>query len=184
MDDKKEIEELVLKLQDKKGRSIAFSRLMQLTQERIYWNIRKMVLNHDDANDVLQNTYMKAWRAIDNFRGDSQFFTWLYRISVNESLTFLSQQRIKNINSPLDLEDLLVSRMKADVYFDGNEAQEKLQKAILTLPEKQRLVFNMKYFDNMKYEDMSKILGTSEGALKASYHIAVKKIEAILREED
>ena len=136
-----------------------------------------MVLSHDDSNDVLQNTFMKAWNGLDGFRGDSQISTWLYRIATNETLTFLSNKRMRNQHSIDELEENMFSNLQADNYFNGNELQLKLQKAILTLPEKQRLVFNMKYFDDLKYEEMETILGTSVGALKASYHHAVKKIE-------
>lgn len=150
---------------------------------QLYWHIRQMVLVHDDANDVLQNTFMKAWNALDSFRGDAQISTWLYRIATNETFTFLSQKRIKNALSLDEIEDLLLENLKADQYFDGDDAQIKLQKAILTLPEKQRLVFNMRYYDEMSYSQMSEILETSEGALKASYHHAYKKIEAALKED-
>lgn len=149
-------------------------------QEKLYWHIRKMLLSHDDTNDVLQNTFLKAWNGIDNFRGESQISTWLYRIATNETLTFLANKRIRNIQSINDVEDLLLQNLRSDNYINGNEAQLKLQRAILTLPEKQRLVFNMKYFDEMKYEEMEAILGTTVGALKASYHHAVKKIEKFL----
>ncbi|HKL95903.1 MAG TPA: sigma-70 family RNA polymerase sigma factor [Paludibacteraceae bacterium] len=162
----------------------AFSAIVRLTQEVLYWHIRKMLLSHEDTNDVLQNTFLKAWSGITNFRGDSKITTWLYRIATNETLTFLSQQRMKNVTSSLDLEDVLLNKLESDTYFSGDEAQKKLQKAILTLPEKQRLVFNMKYFDDMKYEEMESVLGTSTGALKASYHHAVKKIERFLLNED
>ncbi len=149
-------------------------------QEKLYWHIRKMLLSHDDTNDVLQNTFLKAWNGIDNFRGESQISTWLYRIATNETLTFLANKRTRNIQSINDVEDLLLQNLRSDNYINGNEAQLKLQRAILTLPEKQRLVFNMKYFDEMKYEEMEAILGTTVGALKASYHHAVKKIEKFL----
>ena len=142
-----------------------------------------MLISHEDTDDVLQNTLMKAWVGINNFRGDSKLSTWLYRIAVNETLTFLNNQRIKNLSSMLDMEDILLSKLEADSYFDGNEAEAKLQKAILALPDKQRLVFNMKYFEEKTYEEMEEILGTSVGALKASYHHAVKKIEHFLTED-
>jgi RNA polymerase sigma-70 factor (ECF subfamily) len=165
---------LIAQLQDEFLRERAFNQIVKLYQQQIYWQIRKMVLCHDDANDVLQNTFIKAWNALESFRGESKISTWLYRIAVNESLTFLSKQRQKTG----DLEDVMLHKMEADSYFDGDEIALKLQQAILTLPDKQRLVFNMKYFDDMKYEEMEEILGTSVGALKASYHLAVKKIEA------
>lgn len=170
-------EELVYQLADPKLRGQAFSKIIRLWQERIYWHIRKMVLDHEDANDVMQNTFMKAWNGLESFRGESQFSTWLYRIATNETMTFLSSKRLKYMSSMDDVESVLLSQLKADTYFDGNEAELKLQEAILSLPEKQRLVFNMKYFDDLTYEQMEAILGTSVGALKASYHHAVKKIE-------
>lgn len=165
-------------------RAAAFSRLVKLLSRPLYWHIRKMILNHDDTNDVLQTTFMKAWSALDSFRGDSQIHTWMFRIATNETLTFLAAQRMRNVNSSLEMEELLLSNLKSDVYFNGDDIQRKLQEAILQLPEKQRIVFNMKYFSDMKYEEMEQILGTSVGALKASYHHAVKKIEAFLTECD
>jgi RNA polymerase sigma-70 factor (ECF subfamily) len=141
-----------------------------------------MVLSHDDANDILQDVFIKAWTNLENFRGESKLTTWLYRIAINESITFLNKKRIQNNISIDDDNIFLLNTIESDEYFDGDEAQKLLQKAILTLPDKQRLVFQMKYFEEMKYEDMSEILGTSVGALKASYHHAVKKIEKILGE--
>jgi len=175
---------LVEKLQDSKTQQSAFSELVKEFSEPLYWQVRKIVLSHDDANDVLQNTFIKIWTSIDNFRGDSKLSTWLYRIAINESITFLNKQRSANNVSMDDADSFLISRLEGDEYFDGDEAQLKLQKAILTLPEKQRIVFNMKYFDEMKYEEMSDILETSVGALKASYHHAVKKIEEFLSTEN
>jgi RNA polymerase sigma-70 factor (ECF subfamily) len=175
---------LLLQLSDSKQRRKAFDSLVKMTKERLYWHIRKMVLVHDDANDILQNTYLKAWKSIDSFRGESQLYTWLYKIATNETLTFLSLQRMRNISTPVDYEDLMISRMEADVYYDGDEMQKKFQRAIMSLPEKQRLVFNMKYYEDMKYDEISEITGTSVGALKASYHHAVKKIEQFIKNED
>lgn len=142
-----------------------------------------MVLSHDDANDLLQNTFMKAWNGLDNFRGESQLSTWLYRIATNETLTFLSTKK-NNTKSISDLEENMIQNLHSDSYFDGDEAQLLLQKAILTLPEKQRLVFNMRFFEDINYEEMSKILETSVGALKASYHHAAKKIEDFISGEN
>lgn len=176
--------ELVVLLADPSKRAQAFAHVVRSWQERIYWHIRKMVLCHEDANDVLQNTFMKAWKGIDSFRGDSMISTWMYRIATNETLTFLANKRLRNVQSIDDEETILYQKMEADTYFDGNEAEAKLQRAILTLPEKQRLVFNMKYFDDITYEQMESILGTSVGALKASYHHAVKKIERFIEQED
>ncbi len=164
-------------------KSKSFSEIVRTYQERLYWHIRQMVLVHDDANDVLQNTFLKAWRGLDNFRGDSQISTWLYRIATNETLTFLAQKRMRNVFSMDETEDLLLNNLQADSYFDGDEAQLKLQKAILTLPEKQRLVFNMRFYEEMPYNEMSEILETSVGALKASYHHASKKVEEFLKKE-
>lgn len=169
--------ELLLGLKNKQKKASAFSEIVRLYQERLYWHIRKMVLLHDDANDVLQNTFIKAWNGLEGFRGDSQISTWFYKIATNETLTFLANKRQRNHTSMDDEESLMQQNLQSDTYFDGDEVQLMLQKAILTLPEKQRLVFNMKYFDDITYEQMEAILGTSVGALKASYHIAVKKIE-------
>ncbi|MDU1903939.1 MAG: sigma-70 family RNA polymerase sigma factor [Dysgonomonas sp.] len=175
---------LIKRLQDEKTQRDAFSVLVKTYSEQLYWQIRKIVLSHEDANDVLQNTFIKIWTNIDNFRGDSKLVTWLYKIAINESITFLNKQRQQQ-NIPLDDEEnFLASKLESDSFFDGDEAQLLLQKAILTLPEKQRIVFNMKYFDEMKYEEMSKVLDTSVGALKASYHHAVKKIEEFLSSAD
>jgi RNA polymerase sigma-70 factor (ECF subfamily) len=177
-------EDLLQQLNNPKKRAAAFSSLVRSYQERLYWHIRKMVLSHDDANDVLQNTFMKAWNGLDGFRGDSQVSTWLYRIATNETLTFLSNKRLRNLQSMDGDEDLMLQNLQSDSYVDGTELQIRLQKAILTLPDKQRLVFNMKYFEDITYEQMESILGTSVGALKASYHHAVKKIEKIFSEEN
>lgn len=174
---------LIERLHNSKTQQAAFSELVKEYSESLYWQIRKIVLSHDDANDVLQNTFIKVWTNVDNFRGDSKLSTWLYRIAINEAITFLNKQRASNNISMDDADTFLLSRLESDDYFDGDEAQVQLQKAILTLPEKQRIVFNMRYFDEMKYEDMSDILETSVGALKASYHHAVKKIEEFLSTE-
>lgn len=176
-------DEIVEQLRDPARQRDAFARVVNLYGEKLYWQIRKMVLNHDDANDLLQNTFLKAWTNIDYFRGEAKLSTWLYKIAVNECITFLNRQRNINNVSIDDTDVFLLERLKGDEYFDGDEAQLKLQNAILTLPEKQRLVFTMKYFDEMKYEDMSDILGTSVGALKASYHHAVKKVEEFLTKD-
>jgi RNA polymerase sigma-70 factor (ECF subfamily) len=158
----------------------AFEQIVNFFSEKLYWQIRKMVLSHDDANDLLQNTFIKAWMNIDLFRGEAKLSTWLYKIAVNESITFLNKQRQQN-NLSLDDEDIFrTAKLEADEYFDGDAAQLKLQKAIQTLPEKQRAVFNLRYYDEMPYEEISEIVGTSVGALKASYHHAVKKVEDFL----
>lgn len=158
----------------------AFRALLALYKERLYWHIRNIVKSHDDADDVLQNTFIKIYKNIHSFKGDSKLFSWMYRIATNESITFLNKNaKLLQITSEA-VQQLAINNLASDVYFEGNAIQLKLQQAIATLPEKQQLVFNMKYFEDIKYKDMSIILETSEGALKASYHIAVKKIEAYL----
>lgn len=181
--DKQEELILVEMLQDEKQKRKAFDKLISAYSENLYWQIRKMVLCHDDANDVLQNSFLKAWINIGQFRGDSRISTWLYRIAINETYTFLNKERQRNQSSITDLEDVMAINLQSDPYFSGDEAALKLQKAILSLPEKQRLIFNMKYYDDLKYEEISDILGTSVGALKASYHYAVKKIESYMTME-
>ena len=173
-------EVIVARLQDPRHCREAFTQVVKQYSESLYWQIRKMVVSHDDADDLLQNTFLKAWQNIIYFRGDARLSTWLYRIAINETLTFLARQRQQN-NVPLDGEDtFLIEQLESDEWFDGDEAQRLLQEAVFRLPEKQRLIFNMHYFDEMKYEEISRILGTSVGALKASYHHAVKKIEEYL----
>ncbi|GHU81835.1 DNA-directed RNA polymerase sigma-70 factor [Bacteroidia bacterium] len=176
-------EELVERLRDNTTLRSAFTQVVSMYSEKLYWQIRKMVLSHDDANDLLQNTFMKAWMNIEYFRGDAKLSTWLYKIAINECITFLNRQRATQNVSMDDTDVYLLERLKGDEYFDGDEAQMKLQQAIVQLPEKQRLVFNLKYFEDMKYENMSDILGTSIGALKASYHHAVKKVEDFLTKD-
>lgn len=178
--DKPNDSELLLMLSDEKQRRKAFDFIVNTYSESLYWQIRKMVLSHDDASDILQNTFLKSWANIDQFRGESKISTWLFRIAINETYTFLNKERQNNQMNSVDLEDTLVQNLQSDPWFSGDETALKLQKAILTLPDKQRQVFNMKYYNEMKYEEMSDILGTSVGALKASYHYAVKKIEAFL----
>ncbi len=176
------IEESVLieQLKNAQTQDIAFRELMTQYKERLYWHIRKIVISHDDADDVLQNTFIKVYRNIDKFNADSKLYSWMYRIATNESITFINK-RAKNNN--VDISEMrykLAESLEADVHYDGDEMQLKLQKAIATLPQKQQLVFNMKYFDDMKYQDISDVLETSVGSLKASYHHAVKKIEHYL----
>ena len=174
-------ETLVHQLKEKNSQAKAFEVLVDTYKERLYWHIRKIVLNHDDADDVLQNTFIKVYRNIDKFKGESKLFSWIYRIATNESLSFLkTKSKMLGVTSH-ELQDLLLENLQSDVYFEGDEIQLKLQKAISTLPEKQKLVFNMKYFDELKYEEISDILGTSVGGLKASYHQAAKKIENYLK---
>lgn len=175
---------LITRLRDKSTCREAFGEVIKLYSEPLYWQIRRMVEDHDDTNDLLQNTLMKAWLSIDNFRGDAKLSTWLYKIAINESITFLSSKR-KKANVSIDDEgSMLINAIEADTYIDGDELKVQLRKAIASLPEKQRLVFNMRYYDEMKYEQMSEILGTSVGALKASYHHAVKKIEQFFDSDD
>lgn len=163
-------------------RNDAFNALVRQYQQRLYWHIRKMVLDHDDADDILQNTFIKAFKALDNFREDSKIYTWLYKIATNECITFLNNKKKRFFVPMVDVEYQLSQNLQTDAYFNGDRIQMKLQQALLTLPDKQRLVFNMKYFDDLKYEEISEILGTSVGALKASYHHAVKKIEEFIKQ--
>ncbi len=159
----------------------AFTDIIKKYQEKLYWHVRRMVVDHDDANDVLQNVFIKVWNGLVNFREDSQLYTWLYRIATNESLTFLEQQKKRATTSLSDDESGLSNKVKADQNFDANRLEWKLQLAIQQLPEKQRIVFNLRYYDEMPYEEMSRVLETSEGALKASYHHAAKKIEDFIK---
>ena len=170
-------EQLIEQLRDPQRCRKAFNEVIKIYTEPLYWQIRKMVIDHDDANDVLQNTFIKAWSSIENFRGDAKLSTWLYKIAINESITFINKKKQRNNVSLDDDDSFLINSLASDEWFDGDDLRLELQKAINSLPEKQRLIFNMRYFDDMKYEDMSEILGTTVGALKASYHHAVKKIE-------
>ncbi|UAY54469.1 RNA polymerase sigma factor [Arachidicoccus terrestris] len=176
--------ELLRLFRQETTRESAFTDIIKKYQEKLYWHIRRMVVSHDDANDVLQNVFIKVWKALDGFREDSQLYTWLYRIATNESLTFLEQQKRKGSVSFDDVESGLSNKIKADDGFDAKKLEWKLQLAIQQLPEKQRLVFNLRYYDEMPYEQMSRVLDTSEGALKASYHHAAKKIEEFIRNSD
>lgn len=175
-----EEQEFILELLNPKTQNEAFQKLLSTYQKPLYYHIRNIVLNHDDSDDVLQNTFIKIFQYLKNFKGDSKLFSWMYRIATNEALTFLSQKAKMNGISTEALQNKTIDNLKADVFFDGNEIQLKLQKAIAKLPEKQQLVFKMKYFEELKYEEISEILGTSVGALKASYHHAVKKIETFV----
>jgi RNA polymerase sigma-70 factor (ECF subfamily) len=165
-------------------REQVFHQIVLKYQRRIYWHIRKIVIDHDDTDDLTQETFIKAWKALKDFREDAQLFTWLYRIATNEALSFLRKKKSKNTISINEAHEELILALQSTSFFNGDALQMKLQKAILTLPEKQRIVFNMKYFDAMKYEEMSEILETSVGALKASYHHAVKKIEVFFEKQN
>ncbi len=169
--------DLLIQFRDPGTRERAYTALIRKYQERLYWHIRRMVVEHEDANDVLQNVFIRVWNGLENFREDSQLYTWLYRIATNECLTFLEQQKRKAAVSLSDVESTLENKIKADKHFDANKLEWKLQLAIQQLPEKQRIVFSLRYYDEMPYEEMSRVLETSEGALKASYHHAAKKIE-------
>ena len=174
-------QELLYKFKQAETKEQAFTAIIKKYQEKLYWHIRRMVIDHDDTNDVLQNVFIKVWNGLQNFREDSQLYTWLYRIATNESLTFLQQRKKRTAVSLDEVESGLANKVKADSNFDANKLEWKLQLAIQQLPEKQRLVFNLRYYDEMPYEEMSRVLETSEGALKASYHHAVKKIEDYIK---
>ncbi|MCR4592497.1 MAG: sigma-70 family RNA polymerase sigma factor [Bacteroidaceae bacterium] len=174
---------IIAQLKDESQKECAFSTLVHEYQEALYWQIRRLVLTHEDADDVLQNTFLKAWMALDEFRAESKISTWLFRIAINESLSLLEKKK-RSTDITSDPDEFLANQLLADPYFDGDETQALLQEAIAQLPEKQRAVFNLKYFQEMKYEDMSQILGTSIGALKASYHHAVKKITDFFQKND
>ena len=175
-----EEQEFIQELLNPKTQNQAFQKLLKEYQKPLYNHVRNILLNHDDADDVLQNTFVKVFQNLNKFKGESKLFSWMYRIATNEALTFLNQKAKKSGISSETLQSKAIDNLKADIHFDGNEIQIKLQKAISQLPEKQQLVFKMKYFEELKYEEISEILGTSVGALKASYHHAVKKIEAFV----
>ena len=173
--------ELLVQFRDPATRERAYTSIIRKYQEKLYWHIRRMVVEHEDANDVLQNVLIRVWNGLENFREDSQLYTWLYRVATNECLSYLEQQKKRSTISLNEVESGLSNKIRADRDFDPNKLEWKLQLAIQQLPEKQRLVFNLRYYDEMPYEEMSRILETSEGALKASYHHAVKKIEDYIR---
>jgi len=175
-----EDEEILRKFQDEKTRNEAFNLLLAKYQQKIYWHIRRMVIDHDDADDLSQDVFVKVWKNLPGFRSDAQLYTWMYRIATNECITFLNKKKQKNNISLDDVDYELADTLSESSYFTGDQIQRKLQQALLTLPEKQKLVFNMKYYEDMKYEEISQVLGTSVGALKASFHLAVKKIETFL----
>ncbi|NJL13339.1 MAG: RNA polymerase sigma factor [Microscillaceae bacterium] len=175
-------QELLEQFKHEKTQQQAFSKLVRKYQEKVYWHVRKMVIDHEDANDLTQDIFVKVWKGLPNFKGESQLYTWIYRIATNECLSFLRKKRSKYFLPIADVGKELTQKLESGNHISGDEIQMKLQKALLRLPDKQRLVFNMKYFDDLKYEEISEIVGTSVGALKASYHLAVKKIEAFLNQ--
>lgn len=175
--------ELIAQFRDEYTKNSAFSLILKKYQKKIYWHVRRIVIDHDDADDVTQNTFIKVWENLGGFREDSKLYTWMFRVATNEALLFLNKKRSKQMLSMDDIDSDLSETLQSGTYFNGNAAELKLQSAILTLPKKQRLVFNMKYYDALKYDEIEEILGTSVGALKASYHHAVKKIEEFLKKD-
>lgn len=173
--------ELLQRFRNPETKEQAFTAIIKKYQERLYWHIRRIVVDHDDTNDVLQNVFIRVWNGLENFKEESQLYTWLYRIATNESLTFIENKKKRSAVSLSDVEGGLSNQIKADRHFDANKLEWKLQLAIQQLPEKQRVVFTLRYYDEMPYEEMSRVLDTSEGALKASYHHAVKKIEDYIK---
>lgn len=177
-------QQLISLIKDPQTCRRGFEQMVRQYSEKLYWQIRRIVLVHEDADDVLQNTFLKAWSSIESFHGDSKLYTWLSRIAINEALDFMRKQKNKSMLSSDD-EDLgIANQLMADNYFDGNETEAQLQEAIAALPDVQRTVFNLRYYEEMKYSEISQILGTSEGGLKASYHIAVKKISEFFKRHD
>ncbi|MFW5793057.1 MAG: RNA polymerase sigma factor [Bacteroidota bacterium] len=174
-------DELIDLFHNSDNANYAFSLIVKKYQTQVYWHVRRMIVDHEDTSDIVQDVFVKAWKALGNFRNDSALYTWLYRIATNEAITFLNKKKKRFLISFNDVEHALSEKLENDAYFDGDEIQKKLQKAILTLPPKQRAVFNMRYFDEMKYEDMAKVLKKSTGALKANYHHAASKIEDYLK---
>ncbi len=177
-----EDKEILIKFRNASSKNDAFNQLVTKYQEKVYWVVRKMVIDHDDSHDLVQEVFIKVWKNLHKFNETSQLYTWIYRIATNECLTFLNKKRKRFFIGLTDIEQELASKIDSSSMIDGDEIQLKLQKALLKLPDKQRIVFNMKYYEDLKYEDISEITGTSVGALKASYHHAVKKIEEILNE--
>ena len=173
----------ILQLLNPKTQNNAFQKLLTDYKRPLYNHIRNIVLDHDDTNDVLQNTFIKVFQNLNNFKGESKLYSWMYRIATNESITFINKKAKLSSKTSQELKSKIVENLEADIHFDGNAIQIKLQKAILTLPEKQQLVLKMRYFEEIKYQEMSTILGTSVGALKASYHLAVKKIEIFMTKD-
>jgi RNA polymerase sigma factor (sigma-70 family) len=179
-----EDEEILEKFNIERTRNEAFNLLISKYQEKIYWHVRLLVIDHDDADDLVQDVFIKVWKNLAKFRSDSKLYTWIYRIATNECITFLNKKKQRNQTSLDEVSSELSESLVASSYFNGDKIQMKLQQALLTLPEKQRLIFNMKYYDELKYDEISEILGTSVGALKASFHIAVKKIEVFMLNDE
>lgn len=178
------MEELIIdKIREEETRNYGFNLLVREYQERVYWHVRKMVIDHDDADDLVQEIFVKVWKNLDRFREDAKLYTWIYRIATNECLTFLKKKKKKFFVPINDVQNELSEKLDQDPGISGDEVQLKLQKALLTLPDKQRMVFNMKYFDDMKFKEIAEITNTSEGALKANYHHAVKKIEEFINRD-
>lgn len=177
-------QQLMQQLSDPKTQRKAFERVVREYSEQLYWKVRRIVLSHEDADDVMQNVFLKAWTHLDDYHGDSKLSTWLYRIAVNESIDFVRRRKPLTTVSADNQESGIANMLQADNYFDGDETQALLQEAIASLPDVQRTVFNLRYYDDMKYSEISQILHTSEGALKASYHIAVKKISDFFKRRD
>ena len=175
--------ELLVQFRNPGTKERAFTAIIKKYQEKLYWHVRRMVIDHEDANDVLQNVFLRVWNGLENFREDSQLYTWLYRIATNECLTYIEQQKKRMSVSLDEFDSGLSNKVRADSHFDANRLEWKLQLAIQQLPEKQKIVFNLRYYDEMPYEEMSRVLDTSEGALKASYHHAVKKIEDYIKND-
>ncbi|MDD2381408.1 MAG: RNA polymerase sigma factor [Mariniphaga sp.] len=177
-------QEIIAQLKQESTREVAFHRLVSMYQEPLYWHVRKILLSHEDSDDVLQNTFIKVWKSIHKFREESSLYTWLYRIATNEAITCLNNNKRRSMLPLNEVSDILMHNLNSDPYLEGDKIQLKLQEAIVQLPEKQRIVFNLRYFDEMKYDDMAAILDTSVGALKASYHHAVKKVEEYMKNTD
>ena len=178
-----EEKEILEKIRRPESKQFGFSLLVRTYQKPLYALIRRMVVDHDDADDILQDTFIKVWKNLDSFREDAKLFTWVYRIATNECLQFLAKKRKRFFIPIQDVSELLTARMEQSGALSGNEIEAKLQKAVLKLPDKQRLVFNMKYYDELTFDQISEITGTSAGALKASYHHAVKKIEMFVNND-
>jgi len=179
-----EDDEIILLFREEASKERAFTHLVKKYQERIYWHIRRFLVHHEDTNDVMQNVFIKVWKGLQNFRGDSALFTWLYRIATNESLTYLESQKKKRSLSLSDHESGLINKVRSEKGFDFNKLEWKLQLAIQSLPDKQKAVFTLRYYDEMPYEKMSEVLETSVGSLKASYHHAAKKVQEFIVKEN